>query len=116
MQVGEANRAAALGLYGAQAQVAGGMGQIETAYQYDPGLEYIKSIGYGAGSAVPAPVNDYAGPHFMLERYPKGGGATAQAIGGASAQQLKTPFFSTGKSSTSLNPASMLGKVKYKGR
>lgn len=47
--VGAANRQAQLGLYGAQAGVAGQMSQIQQAYQYDPGMEYLKELGYGAG-------------------------------------------------------------------
>ena len=46
LEVAGANREAALGLYGAQAGVAGGMAGVQTAYQYDPGLEYIQQLGY----------------------------------------------------------------------
>lgn len=49
LEVGEANRQAALGLHSAQAGVAGGMAGVQMAYQYDPGLEYLKQLGFGAG-------------------------------------------------------------------
>ena len=49
LDVAKQNRESTLGLYGAQADVAGGMAGVQTAYQYDPGLEYIKSLGYGMG-------------------------------------------------------------------
>ena len=56
LDIAAQNRQAALGLYSAQAGVAGQMagiaGQqagVQTSYQYDPGLEYIKSLGQSAG-------------------------------------------------------------------
>ena len=67
LEIAEKNRLAKLGVIsagvdvaGAQAGVegqyaglelgvAGGKAGVETAYQYDPGLEYIKSLGYGQG-------------------------------------------------------------------
>jgi len=67
LEIAEKNRQAKLGVIGAGMNVAGaqagvegqyaGMGLgvasgkagVETAYQYDPGLEYIKSLGYNQG-------------------------------------------------------------------
>jgi hypothetical protein len=67
LDIAARNRAAALELYSAQAGVAGGMAGIQTAYQYDPGLEYVQQLGYGLG---------YTGggtPTTDVERLPKGG-------------------------------------------
>jgi hypothetical protein len=49
MEVAGKNREAQLGLYGARADVAGGMAGVQTAYQYDPGMEYVKALGFAAG-------------------------------------------------------------------
>jgi len=67
LEIAEKNRTAKLGAIGAGVGVAGGQAGvegtyanlglgvasgkagIETAYQYDPGLEYIKSLGYNQG-------------------------------------------------------------------
>jgi len=86
LEIAEKNRAAKLGVIGAGVGVAGaqvgiegqyaglglgvagGKAGIETAYQYDPGLEYIKSLGYGQG--------------YQNTLGAAGGGTTVTSVGG----------------------------------
>ena len=96
LQVGQANRASALGLYSAQANVASQMGGVQTAYQYDPGLEYIKSLGqiqgYTGQTGLQQPAQFRMQPQDVADPFAKHKAIAAGADGGPG-------FFNVGSTS-----------------